>query len=160
MARSNALIFMHFHVVLFGNKHEISHSTELRGGVCQSSSKAARREDLQIEQPILCWDFSSFYFYPTLTRMLGATLIRDQVVQVREPRQKRLLAATWVMKPFHREQFPVNRVMRLIQERTRHGHLRVCEHRIPAGFLVLKPLAHPVAVGLPCGVGDMVGKAA
>ena len=27
--------------------------------------------------------FSSFYFYPTLTRMLGATLIRDQVVSVR-----------------------------------------------------------------------------
>jgi len=62
---------------------EKSHSTELRGGVCHSSSKAARREDLQIEQPILCWDFSSFYFYPTLTRMLGATLIRDQVVSVR-----------------------------------------------------------------------------
>ena len=37
----------------------------------------------------------AFHFHPTLARMLGATLIRDQVVQVREPREKRLLAPTW-----------------------------------------------------------------
>jgi hypothetical protein len=46
--------------------------------------------------------------------MLGATLIRDEVVQVCEPGQKRLLAATWVMEPLHREQFPLDGVMRLI----------------------------------------------
>jgi hypothetical protein len=43
--------------------------------------------------------------------MLGATLIRDQVIQAREPRQKRLLTATWMMKPFHGEQFPLDGVM-------------------------------------------------
>jgi hypothetical protein len=37
--------------------------------------------------------------------MLGPTLIRHQVIQVRQPRQERLLAATWMVKPFHREQF-------------------------------------------------------
>jgi hypothetical protein len=49
--------------------------------------------------------------------MLGATLIRDKVIQVGEPREKRLLAATGVVKPLHREQFPLNGVMRLIQKR-------------------------------------------
>jgi len=34
----------------------------------------------------------------------------------------------------------------------------VNDNRIPAGFLVLQPLAHTVAVGLPCGVGDVVDK--
>jgi hypothetical protein len=43
--------------------------------------------------------------------MLGATLIRDQVIQAREPRQKRLLTATWMMKPFHGEQFPLDGIM-------------------------------------------------
>jgi hypothetical protein len=39
--------------------------------------------------------------------MLSPTLIRNEVVQVLEPLQKRLLAAPWVMKPFHGEQFGV-----------------------------------------------------
>jgi hypothetical protein len=34
-------------------------------------------------------------FHPALTSLLGLTLIGYQVVQVREPRQKRLLTATW-----------------------------------------------------------------
>ncbi len=63
--------------------------------------------------------------------MLGATLIRDEVVQVGEPREKRLLTATGMMEPFHREQFPLDGVMRLIQQGTRHRHLRVFEERIP-----------------------------
>jgi hypothetical protein len=29
--------------------------------------------------------------------MLGATLIQDEVVQMREPREKRLLVAAWVV---------------------------------------------------------------
>ena len=92
--------------------------------------------------------------------MLGATLIRDEIVQVGEPREKRLLAATGMMKPLHREQFPLDGVMGLIQQGAGCRHLGIFKHRIPAGFLVLKPLAHPVAVGLPRGVGDMVGKMA
>jgi hypothetical protein len=35
--------------------------------------------------------------------MLGAPLIRDEVVQVRQPREKRVLVAAWVVKPFHGE---------------------------------------------------------
>ena len=34
--------------------------------------------------------------------MLGATLIRDEVLQVRKPCEKRLLAPFRMMKPFHR----------------------------------------------------------
>jgi hypothetical protein len=59
------------------------HSIEFSGGVGHRSSKASRREDLEIEQPVACWDFSSFHFHPTLASMLGATLIRYQVVEVR-----------------------------------------------------------------------------
>src|SRR5262249_46425875 len=54
------------------------------------SSKAARGEDLQVEHPICGGDASAFHFHPTLTRVLGSTLIRNQVVQVGQPRQKRL----------------------------------------------------------------------
>jgi hypothetical protein len=46
--------------------------------------------------------------------MLSTALIGDQVVQMGEPCQKRLLAATWVMKPFHREQFPLDGVVGLV----------------------------------------------
>jgi len=46
--------------------------------------------------------------------MLGSTLIRDEIVQVGESREKRLLAATWVMKAFHGEQFPLDGIMRLV----------------------------------------------
>ena len=96
------------------------------------SSKTSGGEDLQIEEPVCCGYSSAFHFHATLTRMLGATLIRDEVVQVGEPREKRLLTATGMMEPFHREQFPLDGVMRLIQQGTRHRHLRVFEERIPA----------------------------
>jgi len=46
--------------------------------------------------------------------MLGSTLIRDEVVQVGEPREKRLLAPARIVKPFHREQFPLDGIVRLI----------------------------------------------
>jgi hypothetical protein len=42
----------------------------------------------------------------------------DLVVQVCQPRQKRLLAAAWMVKCFHHKQFPVNGIMRLICYRT------------------------------------------
>jgi len=54
------------------------------------------------------------HFHPTVAGMLGATLIRDEVGQVGEPGQKRLLAATWVMDPLQRDQVPLHGVMRLI----------------------------------------------
>ena len=78
------------------------------------SAKASRGENLEIEEPVSCWDCSSFHFHTTLTGMLGSTLIRDEIVQVCEPREKRLLAATGMVKPFHCEQFPLDGVMGLI----------------------------------------------
>ena len=62
------------------------------------SSKATRGENLQVEHPICGGDAPAFHFYPTVARVLGSTLIRDQVVQVGEPRQKRPLAPSGMMK--------------------------------------------------------------
>ena len=53
--------------------------------------------------------------------MLGPALIGDQVVQVREPRQKRLLIAAWMVKRFHHEQLPVDGIMGLIEQGAGHG---------------------------------------
>ena len=92
--------------------------------------------------------------------MRGAPLLRDQVVQVCQPRQKRLVAAAWMVKRFHPKQFPVNGIMRLIPQGAGDRHLRVCEDRIPLRFLGLKPLAHARPMGLPSEVGDVIGKAA
>ena len=89
---------------------------------------------MDIEEPVCCGYAAAFHLHPTLPGMLGPTLIRDEVVQMREAREKRLLAASWMVKPLHSKQLSFDGVMRLIQEGTRHGHLRVCEHRIPAGF--------------------------
>ncbi len=61
---------------------EKAHSIEFSGGVGHCSSKASRREDLEIEQPVACWDCASFHFHPTLATILGAPLIRYQVVEV------------------------------------------------------------------------------
>src|SRR2546425_880434 len=96
------------------------------------SSKAARGEDLQVEHPVWCGYAPAFHFYPTLPGMLGAALIWDEVVQVGEPREKRLLAPTWMMEPLHREEFPLDGVMGLIEQGAGHGHLGICKHRIPA----------------------------
>src|SRR5712691_12081 len=79
----------------------IPHSTEFSGRGYQHSSKAAGSEDLEIEQPVVCRDFSSFHFHPTFASMLGATLVGDQVVQMCQPREKCLFTATGMMKPLH-----------------------------------------------------------
>src|SRR5215510_10447158 len=67
------------------------------------SSKATRGENLQVEHPICGGYASAFDFHPTLACVLGSTLIRDQVVQVGKPREKRLLAPAWVVKALHGE---------------------------------------------------------
>ena len=51
-------------------------------------------------------------------------------------------------------------MMGLIQHGAGGGHLRVFEDGLPTHFLVLTPLSHARAVGLPCGMGDVIGKAA
>ena len=65
-----------------------------------------------------------------------------------------------MMEALHHEELPVNRMMRLIQEGAGHRHLGVCEDRIPAGFLLLKPAPYTLAIGGPCCGGDVVGKVA
>jgi hypothetical protein len=135
-------------------------SIELCGAVYHRSAKASRREDLEVEEPITCGDCSSFHFDTTLAGMLGPTLIGDQVVQMCQPRQKRLLAPFGMMEPLHHKQLPVDRVMRLIQQRTAHGHLRVSEHRIPARLLVLEPAPDAFPICSPSSGSDMVDEAA
>ena len=58
------------------------------------SAKAARGEDLDIEEPVPRRYASAFHFYATLPHMLGPTLIRDEVVQVCESREKGFLTAS------------------------------------------------------------------
>ena len=78
------------------------------------SSKATRGEDLQVEHPVCGGYAPAFHLYPTLPGMLSAPLIRNQVLQVRQPREKRLLTAPRVMKALHGEQFPFDSVMGLV----------------------------------------------
>jgi hypothetical protein len=122
--------------------------------------ESLQREDLEIEEPVSGGYSAAFHFHPTLTRMLGATLIRHQVVQVRQPDKKRLWAPLGMMEAFHREQLPLDGIMGLIKQGAGDGHLRVCEHHVPTRFLVLKPAPHALAIGCPRRVGDVVGKVA
>src|SRR5262245_27435239 len=137
---------------------DFPHSTGLCGEACPHSSEASRGEDLDIEEPVSGWDYSTLHFHSTLPGMLGSSLIGDQVIEVRQPCQKRLLAAPRMMEAFHGEQFPLDGVMGLIEQGARGGHLRVGEHRIPARLLVLKPASHALAVGRPSRRGDVVDK--
>src|SRR5262244_84576 len=83
-----------------------------RGGHC--ASQASRSEDLQVEHPVWCRDASAFHFHAPLAGMLRSTLIGDQVIEVRQPCQKRLLAAFGMMEAFHGEQLALDGVMGLI----------------------------------------------
>jgi hypothetical protein len=91
-----------------------THSPGLSGEGCHHSSKASRREDLQVEEPVACGDGAAFHLHTTRASVLGATLVRNQIVQVREPCQKGLWAPGWMVKAFHREQFPLDGVMGLV----------------------------------------------
>ena len=73
---------------------------------------------MDIEEPVSGWNCSTLHFHATLAGMLSATLIRNQVIEVRESREKRLLTATGMVKPFHRKELPLDGVMGLIQQGT------------------------------------------
>jgi hypothetical protein len=92
--------------------------------------------------------------------MLSPALIGDQVIEVRQSCQKRLLASARVMKPFHGEQLPLDGIMGLIQEGARGRHLGVLQHRIPAGFLFVKPASHALAIRRARRVDNVVGEVA
>ena len=58
------------------------------------------------------------------------------------------------------EELPIDGIVRLIQHRTHRRHLGVFEYRIPARFLICKPMPYALTMVLAnCG-GDMVGKVA
>src|SRR5262245_10151980 len=54
---------------------DFPHSTGFRGKGCHRSAKPSGGQDLEVEEPVACWDCSSFDFHPTLAGMDGATLI-------------------------------------------------------------------------------------
>src|SRR5439155_24148796 len=63
-------------------------------------------------------------------------------------------------EPFHRGPLPLDSVMGLVYHRASHWHLRVCEHRVPAGLLLLKAVSHARAIGRSYRGGDVVHKVA
>src|SRR5467141_2238883 len=79
---------------------------------------------------------------------------------VRQAGEKRGLTPTGMVEAFHGEEFAVDGVVRLIQYSAHRRHLRVCKHRIPAGFLVLEPMANALAMRFSHRRGDAIGKVA
>jgi hypothetical protein len=65
-----------------------------------------------------------------------------------------------MMKPFHREQLPLDGVVGLIQQCAGHGHLGVCEDCIPARLLLLEPASDTFAIGHPSFLSHVVRKVA
>src|SRR5712692_4976448 len=65
-----------------------------------------------------------------------------------------------MMECFHHKEFPVDGVMRLIEQGARRRHLRVCEHRIPARLLVLEPAPDTLPIGHPRFLSHVVSKMA
>ena len=118
---------------------------------------SSRREDLQVEEPVSCRDSPAFHFYATLPRMPGPALIGHQVVEMGQPREKRLLVSTWDGET------PSSRTASArwrYGHPTGHRHLRVCEHRIPARFLPLELAPDAFPVGHSCRVRHVVGTVA
>ena len=60
---------------------------------------------MQIEPSGWCGDAPAFHCHAILAGRLRPTLRGDQVIAVRQPCQKRLLAAFGMMEAFHGEQF-------------------------------------------------------
>ena len=66
---------------------------------------------------------------------------------MREPAQKRRLAALGMMEALHHDQRPVEGVMGWIHHGAGHGQRRGCTHRIPARLLRLAPLPPALTMG-------------
>src|SRR5215470_2913687 len=95
--------------------YKLSHTPpNLVVGRCRRTLIASCSEDLQVEHPVCGGQAPAFHFHPTLARVQGPALVRDQVVQVCQAGEKRLLIAVWMVKRFHHEQLPLDSVMRLI----------------------------------------------
>jgi hypothetical protein len=79
---------------------------------------------------------------------------------MRQTGEKRRLTAIWVMESLHREQLAVQGIVRLIQHCAHRWHLGVFEHRIPACFFGLKPVANALTVRFAHCRVDAIGKVA
>jgi hypothetical protein len=140
---------------------EISpHSPGCSGKGCRRSSKASRRENLAVEEPVTCRDGAACDFHAILARMRGPTWIRDQVIHVGEPCEKRLLAAPGMVAALPHEELPLDGVMGSIQQGAGGWHTRVFQHRIPAGFLVLEPAPDACPVDRPSRARDVARQVA
>ena len=98
----------------------VSHAIGLRGTGYHRALQASGRADLQGEEPVAYGDCASFHVHPAEASVLGAPLIRHQVVQVGEPRAQRSLAPAWVVQPLHRASFPLDGVVSVIQQGASH----------------------------------------
>ena len=58
-----------------------------------------------MEHPVWCGYVPAFDVHATLAGMLSPMLTGDQVVEVRESGEKRLLTAVWMVKRFHHKEF-------------------------------------------------------
>ena len=79
---------------------------------------------------------------------------------MRQAGEKRRLTPTRVMKSLHGEQLAVHGVVRLIQNRAHRRHLGVFEHRVPARFFGLEPVANALAMCFAHRRVDAIGKVA
>jgi hypothetical protein len=113
-----------------------------------------------VEHPVRCRDATTLHFHPTLARVQGPALIRDQVVQVRQAGEKRRLTPTGMVEALHGEECAVDGVVRLIENGAHRRHLRVGEHRRPAGVRGLEPLANARAMRFSHRRGDAISTVA
>ena len=72
-------------------------------GRCRRTLIASGSEDLQVEHPVCGGQSPAFHFHPTLARVQGPALVRDQIIEMRQAREERGLAAVRVMEALHRE---------------------------------------------------------
>jgi len=113
---------------------------------------------LQVEHPVRCRDATALHFHPARARVQGPALVWDQVVQVRQAREKSRLTPARVMESLHREELAVHGIVGLVQNRAHRRHLGVFEHRIPPSLLLPEPVANALAMLSSHRGGDVIGK--
>lgn len=75
--------------------------------MCSRSAQASRGEDGALEPPVACGDCATLHCHPPWASRLGATLLREQVVELREAGEKRLLAAWRMVAAWQHARLPL-----------------------------------------------------
>src|SRR5215471_13908757 len=96
---------------------------------------------------------SAIHCDATRASVLGPTLLWDAVVQMRESREQRRLAAPGRMQALQCDSVPRAGVRGVLQQGAWGRPRRVCEDRLPPRLLVLQPAPPPRARGWPCRGG-------